>query len=137
MSEKTDLKTVNKLLSLKYDNGLPNRDIATTLGLGAATVSDLIGRFKNVRLSGPLPTDISTEDLMKQLYPASSRSDYALPDFALIDIELRRKGVTKLLLWEKYQAEQGDKSYGPHTAPCINPFSGPLLTEIQYFKDTC
>lgn len=45
------------------------------------------------------------------MYPTKKgkRTD---PDFALIDIELRKKGVTKLLLWEEYQVTNQGNCYG-------------------------
>ena len=110
MSKTTDIRTVKAALALKFDDHLPNRDIARRLGIGAATVSDILGRFKGLSMSWPL-SDADDEKLKKSLYP-QGQVKRAIPDYAQIDIELRKPGVTKLLLWEEYHQQNPDNAYG-------------------------
>lgn len=110
MSKQTDIRKVKEVLSLKLDSGLSNRDIAKRLGIGSATVSDILGRFKNLDSEWPV-VDLNDEQLQLSLYP-DKNARRAIPDYALMDIELRRKGVTKLLLWEEYQSANPNNCYG-------------------------
>ena len=103
MSKPTDIERVKAVLRLKFDENVGNRDIARRLNVGAATISDILGKFKNLNCGWPLPEHITDSWLHQSLYP-DRKAGRVKPDYALIDIELRRKGVTKILLWEEYQA---------------------------------
>jgi transposase len=64
-------------------------------------------------LSWPLPQDLSDQELDQRVYPppVSSPGGRVLPDWDYVNRELRRKGVTLLLLWEEYHAQHPD-GYG-------------------------
>ncbi|WP_046007346.1 IS21 family transposase [Pseudoalteromonas rubra] len=111
---KFDAKLPNRDVAhcLKFDAKLPNRDVAHCLKMGAATVSDLLGRFNTANLSWPLPDDLNDLQLEAALFPKRPLPAVkALPDFALIHQELKRKGMTKLLLWQEYLDENLDTAY--------------------------
>lgn len=42
----------------------------------------------------------------------ASDSHKRMPDFPLCHQELKRKGMTKILLWQEYQQEAGENAYG-------------------------
>jgi transposase len=46
------------------------------------------------------------------------RSAYAMPDYGCIHQELRRKGMTLMLLWEEYQADYADRQTYRYTQFC-------------------
>ena len=72
-------------------------------------------------LKWPLPGDLDDAALEKRLYrqPAARAPTFAAPDYAQVHQELKRKGVTLLLLWEEYRQAVGDTAY-QYTAFCTH-----------------
>jgi transposase len=73
------------------------------------------GYVRRARLAGliwPLPEGLDDEGLELLLFPApaaASQSDRRpSPDWAYVEKELRRRSVTRLLLWEEYRAANPD-----------------------------
>ena len=55
-----------------------------------------------------------------RLLPGSRNSAYVQPDFGRIHHELRRKGVTLMLLWEEYRAEYAERQTYGYSQFCEN-----------------
>lgn len=108
---KTPMKKVKEALRLKFEGNLSHRKIAKALNLGVATVSDILRRFKQVKITWPsLLTDSQLEEL---LYPSRATIKTKLePDFTGIHQWLKRKGITKQKLWLKYCEEHKGSAYG-------------------------
>lgn len=103
------MRKTREILRLHFDGGLSHRAIVRT-GVGArSTVQELFKRFSASGLSWPLPTDLDDAALEARLYPrAPSGSTVPMPDFAVLQVELRRKGVTRQLLWQEYRERHAD-----------------------------
>jgi len=104
------MRKIREALRLKA-SGLSYRAIARACLIGKETVREYLGRAAEAGLSWPLPEGLSEEELERRLFPrepVSYRKD-AEPDWASISRELRKKGVTRGLLWEEYRlgAPQG------------------------------
>ncbi len=52
------MSKINDVLRLKFEAKLSHRDISLCLKIGPATVSETLTRFKNAKLSWPLPDDL-------------------------------------------------------------------------------
>jgi len=107
------MRKIREALRLRAD-GLSGRQMALSLSLGRATVSDYLRRADVAGLSWPLPADLSDGDLERLLFPRTVGDVcgyYPQPDWAYTHGELRRKGVTLSLLWEEYRAVHPD-GYG-------------------------
>lgn len=103
---------IKEVLRLKYDCGLSHRNIASCLKIGPATVSELITRFKQSQLGWPLPEGCSDTELTQALYHSKQASrDKVMPDFTQCFIELKRKGMTKMLLWQEYHEQYQTQAY--------------------------
>lgn len=96
-------------------SGLSIRQIARSCQIARSTVSDYLARLDAACLSWPFPPDLTEEDLNARLFtgvefrgPDRSRP---VPEWPNIHKELRRKGVTKHLLWEEYREAYAD-GYG-------------------------
>lgn len=114
--KRTPMNKIKEVLRLKYDCGLSNRSIASCLKLGPSTISELLTRFKQSQLGWPLPESCSDADLTQALYHVKKASrDKVMPDFTQYAVELRRKGMTKMLLWKEYH----EKTYA-YTQFCEN-----------------
>ncbi len=100
------MRKIRETLRLRAD-GLSGRQMALSLSLGRATVSDYLHRADVAGLSWPLPADLSDGDIEGLLFPRTAGDvcgSYPQPDWAFMHGELRRKGVTLSLLWEEYRA---------------------------------
>ena len=110
-TERLSMRRIRDLLRLKYAQGLSERAIALSLGLGKGTVGDYLARARQAGLSWPLPPELDDDSLELLLFPSptmASRLDRPVPDWAVMDRELRRPGVTRALLWEEYRAQSAD-----------------------------
>ncbi|MDF5000260.1 IS21 family transposase, partial [Vibrio parahaemolyticus] len=82
------------------------------LKLGPSTISELLTRFKQSQLGWPLPESCSDADITQALYHGKKASrDKVMPDFTQYAVELRRKGMTKMLLWQEYHEQYQEQSY--------------------------
>jgi transposase len=108
------MRHIRELLRLKFENGLPGRLIAASLGLSKGAVHDYLGRLAAAGLSWPLPEDLSDTALERRLFPgppSAGSPGRPEPNWAYVDAELRRKGVTRSLLWQEYRADHPE-GYG-------------------------
>lgn len=107
-AEKLSMKKIRELLRLHYEHGLSYRELSRSLGMGLGSVSHYLKRAKAAQIEWPLPEGLSDEMLCNRLF---SKEDIRLPkqptkdllDFKKIHEELKRKGVTLLLLWYEYR----------------------------------
>jgi transposase len=100
------MRKVREVLRLKFDGGLGNRRIGESCRLGKSTVSDYLDRFKRTGLSWPLQDDMDDNRLEHLLFSKTeTRPTEERPtlDFIHIHRELKRKGVTLMLLWQEYK----------------------------------
>jgi transposase len=108
------MRHIKEILRLKLEAKLSHRQIARSLGIGVGTVSTYGKRASALGLCWPLPAEMSDNDLEQLLFPSpqlSARHGRVMPDCAAIHLELKRKGVTKQLLWEEYKQAYGDAGY--------------------------
>jgi transposase len=99
------MRKIREVLRLKA-SGLSYRAIARACLIGKETVREYLGRAAEAGLTWPLPEGLSEEELERRLFPnepVSVRTE-SEPDWALVHRELRKKGVTRQLLWEEYRA---------------------------------
>jgi len=104
--KRLSMRKIKEALRLKAA-GLSCRAIARSCLIGKETVREYLGRAAEAGLSWPLPEGLSEEELESRLFPlgpdTSRKEAAAEPDWALIHSELRKKGVTRQLLWEEYR----------------------------------
>lgn len=102
------MRRIRDVLRLKFAQGLSERAIAASLGLGKGSVGAYLRRAREAGLSSPLPEGLDDDSLELLLFPASPTvpdPDRPVPDWSAIDKELRRRGVTRMLLWQEYRAQ--------------------------------
>jgi len=94
------MRRIREILRLKWESGLSHRDVAAGVGVSPATVGDLLGRAQVAGLSWPLDPGLDDAMLEARLYPppAPSQDGRCVPDWSYVHRELRRKGVTLMLL---------------------------------------
>jgi transposase len=100
------MRKIKEVLRLKFDNKLSKRQIAQSCSIAHSTVSEYLRRFRRASLNWPLPEEIDDNQLEQLLFPRpqiGSPHRRPQPDWAYIHQELRRKGVTLMLLWQEYK----------------------------------
>lgn len=103
------MRKIKDVLRLKA-SGLSYRAIARACLIGKETAREYLFRAEEAGLSWPLPEGLSEEELERRLFPGEPvlvRKE-AEPDWARVHGELRRKGVSRHLLWEEYRRETAD-----------------------------
>lgn len=108
-AEKTPMRKIREILRLKWTSKLSNREIAKSCSTARSTVAACIERGSNAGLSWPLPDHLDDTALEHLLYPSVIASEVAvraMPDWSLLQKEMRKKNVTLALLWDEYKANQ-------------------------------
>ena len=103
------MRKIKEILRLKFDCDLSNRCIARSCSISHSTVGEYISRFEESGLSWPLPSGLDESSLESRLFPLASMVKENVtdrePDWQMVHEELRKKGVTLLLLWREYVSE--------------------------------
>jgi len=103
------MRKIREVLRLKYELDLGDRRIAEAIGSARSTVQECLRRAREAGLAWPLAPELNEEALHARLYQRQvPLSRTPQPDFAHIHAELKRAGVTRLLLWQEYKAEKPD-----------------------------
>jgi transposase len=106
------MRKIKDVLRLKFEADLSCRQIAASLKLSVGVISKYTKAAEEAGLSWPLPEGMDDSTLEARLFPpVTSAREHVMPDCALIHQELRRKGVTLLLLWEEYQTTCTGQAY--------------------------
>lgn len=102
------MKKLREVFRLKFELGYSNRQIGCSVNISPGTVSEYLSLFKVTGLKWEDITSESDEKLEQLIYRHPS-STVALsrphPDWSTIRVELSKKGVTLLLLWNEYKAQ--------------------------------
>jgi transposase len=105
------MRKTREVLRLKYELGLSNRTIGSSLSISHSTVGDYLSRAEKAGVRWPLPEGWDDERLEQALFPPTAPSNVPrpLPDWPLVHRELaRHKGVTLRLLWLEYKTAHPD-----------------------------
>jgi transposase len=111
-AERLSMRKLREILRLRFEKGCSQRAIAASCAVGASTVADYLLRAREAKLTWPLEAALDDEALERRLFP----HEYAglrlcpEPDYAWMHLELKKKHVTKMLLWQEYR-EQHPEGY--------------------------
>lgn len=103
------MRKLREVLRLYLALRMSVRAIARSCTISPSTVSSYVGRARVAKLTWPLPPELDDDAALEALLfpdehaPKPSRPE---PDWARVHLELRKKHVTKQLLWEEYRSEQ-------------------------------
>ena len=97
------MRQIREILRLRHAEKLSLRDVAASLGMPFTSVANHVRRAERAGVTWPLPDDLDDDALERLLFgdatPSTTKPE---PDFAMIDREVRKKGVTLMLLWLEY-----------------------------------
>ena len=97
------MNKLNEILRLRFEAQRSLTDIACAAVVARSTVQEVLRRFAAAQLVWPLPDAIDDAMLIAKLYPpVATEGDALTPDWGKVIAELKRKGVTRKLLWQEY-----------------------------------
>ena len=105
------MRKLREVLRLKYDSQLPQRAIAQACRLGLGTVTLYLQRANAAGLTWPLPEDLDDAALEARLFTRPTYAparDRVRPDWQALHQELKKSGVTLMLLWQEYRTQHAD-----------------------------
>ena len=112
-TERLSMRKVREVLRLKHAVGLSYREISEATGVGKTAVYEYIRRAEAIGITWPVAEEIDDATLERRLFacPGALVLERNAVDWAQVHEELKRRGVTLLLLWQEYRA--GDQQgYG-------------------------
>ena len=118
--QRVSMHKIKEVLRLKYATGLKQRQIAAALGLSNGVVAKYLSAAESAHLPYPWPADWDDTHLAHALFGATYQPapvKRLTLDFPYIHQELKRKGVTRQLLWDEYRAAHPE-GYG-YTQFCV------------------
>lgn len=102
------MRKIREILRLKWECKCSYHLIAKSCGVSSSTASECVRRAKEASLTWPLPTDLHDDALIALLYKphtTAEKNEHAKIDFAKLHQELKKKHVTKMILWEEYKTQ--------------------------------
>ena len=106
------VREIRKLLALTYENNLGLRDVARLSGVSKTTVSKYLVRFRRTGLSYAESLELTDGQLLARFETKKQEESEQytqlselLPEYAK---RLKRRGMTKQLLWEEYRKTHPD-----------------------------
>ena len=116
-TERLSMRHIREVLRLHHSVGMSQRSVARVFRLAQGTVSKYLNRTRRAGLTLPLPLELDDDvRLENRLYPPPSDICPAMTVRSrigrVVHRELRRPGVTLMLLWEEYcDTTSGSFSY--------------------------
>src|SRR5437667_6032444 len=102
------MRRIKEVLRLKQVLGLSDAAVSRSARIARSTVKEYLSRAAAAGLSWETAEGLSEEALDRRLFAASDTRgvDRPLPDWEVIEKELRGRGVTLRLLWLEYLSGQ-------------------------------
>jgi transposase len=138
------MSKIKEVLRLKYLNQLSNRQIQTMTGVSRNSVSNYIKSY--IELGSALDEilvlrDNELEELFVKNIPKKQTVKKAIlehPDWNEVRIELTRKGMTRLLLWEELKDKNpnlyGHSQFNRYYATYLKKLN-PSMRQVHYSGD--
>ena len=99
------MRRIREALRLHLQAELSYTEVGRVLKISKSVVGKYVSLARAAGVDCAAADGLSDEELEARLYrPPLARSSHQLaPDFGVIHQELKRPGVTLMLLWEEYQ----------------------------------
>ena len=113
-TKRISMRQLRELLRLRLHADLSMRQIQGSLRISLGAVQKIINKAQTEGLDWAAVETLDDQQLARVFYPASdtrASPNLELPDWVCVHQELRRKGVTRHLLWEEYTQAYPNRSY--------------------------
>jgi transposase len=115
------MRKIKDVLRLKLDAKLSHEQIAGALGISKGVVTKYVGLAAAAGLDWPEVQDADEVTLERRLLVAPQKPrNHVQPDYGRLHQELRRKGMTLMLLREEYRADNADRQTYGYSQFCDN-----------------
>ena len=115
------MRKLKEVLRLKLDARLSHEQVAAALQVSKGVVAKYVGLAAAAGLTWPELQQLDDGELERILLVAPGKPrNHVQPDYGRIHQELRRKGVTLMLLWEEHRAEYADHPTYGYSQFCEN-----------------
>lgn len=115
------MRKIKEVLRLKLDARLSHEQIAAALDLSKGVVTKYVGLAAAAGLDWAAVQSLDDVTLERRLLACPEKPRrHVQPDFGRVHHELRRKGVTLMLLWEEYRAEYAERQTYGYSQFCEN-----------------
>ncbi len=115
------MRKIKDVLRLKLDAKLSHQQIATALGISKGVVTKYVGLAAAAGLDWSTVLALDEAALERRLLVAPEQPrDHVQPDYGRLHQELRRKGMTLMLLWEEHRADHADAQTYSYSQFCEN-----------------
>ena len=97
------MRNLREVLRLSFSAGLSIRKISASTKISVGSIQNILKMAEQLTLSWPLPDDWDDQALALKFYPRSDAkpsSKYQEPVWAEVHMDLKKKGLTKQLLWD-------------------------------------
>ena len=101
------MRKIKEVLRLFWDCQQSQRQIALQCNISRPCVSEYLRRAKEAELPWPLPDELDDAQLERLLFPPAPqlpKAERGVPDWSVVFLELKKKNVTKFLLWQEYRS---------------------------------
>lgn len=113
-AKRTSMRQLREILRLKLQADLSIRQIQRSLRVSVGGISNVLNKAQALSLDWSAIEKMDDAGLARQFYPGADTRispEFAMPDWCEVHQELKRKGVTKHLLWEEYTQQYPNRSY--------------------------
>lgn len=113
-AKRITMRNIREVLRLRFAAKLSLRQIRASTKISLGAIQKLVARAEELGLDWPLPEALDEQRLAQLFYPGADTTvsnRFPLPDWSTVHQELKRKGVTKLLLWEEYTQQHPNRCY--------------------------
>ena len=103
--QRVSMRKLREILRMRHENGLSIRQISRSVRVSVGSVSNYLQAFQKSGLGWSQASELDETKLIRALFPDAPlprRKGLVTPDWAQVHQELKRKGVTKQVLWEEY-----------------------------------
>lgn len=123
-AQRVSMRVVREVLRLTKA-GLSQRQIAVGLNISHGAVGKYQAAARKASVTFAISEQLDDVELSDLLFPTPDSQEkqrtsqgFCEPDFSYIHSQLKRKGVTRFLLWEEYKAEHPEDGYS-YTQFCV------------------
>ena len=105
-AKRLSMRKIKDVLRLCWGQGLSKRQTARSCGISRPAVNEYLRRAEAAGLHWPLPVELDDRALERLLFPpppVQPARARGVPDWAAVHRELKRPGVTLMLLWQEYR----------------------------------
>lgn len=115
------MRNIKDVLRLKYAGDISHERIAIALGVSKGVVTKYVGLANAAGLSWEQIEPMDEAQLYSRLVGSvATPSAFILPNYGLIHQELRRKGMTLMLLWEEHVEQYGQEQTHRYAQFCLH-----------------